>query len=364
MDIKSSALIAGAVSFTIALFATPLVIRLAWHFGIVDDPKTNKHPKVIHTYPVPRAGGLATFIAIFASTLLFLPLDKHLIGIIGGMTVLLIMGLADDKYNLSPYFRLAVQIIAAGIPIAAGIGIAFITNPLGGIIDLSNPKITIELFGQMRSIWILSSLFAIFWIVMIINFLNWGAKGVDGQLPGVVGIAAIVIALLSLRFSADITQWPVIILASILAGAYFGFLPWNFYPQKIMPAFSGSNIAGYMLAILAILSTTKVGTLMVVLGIPLIDSGYTVIRRVASGRSPFWGDRGHLHHKLLDSGLTKRQVAIFYWCVTGMLGVSALFLNSKQKLYTIVFVIFFVGGLLLWLTKRKDLGPKKKKLFI
>ena len=353
MNIKDSALLAGVISFVLAFLVTPLVIRLAWHFGVVDDPKKNKHPKVIHTYPVPRGGGLAIFIAIAISSLIFLPIDKHLIGILGGALLLLVMGLADDKYNLSPYPRLITQFIAAAIPISAGIGIAFITNPVGGQIDLSFLKVTFDFLGQTHSIWVLSSLFGLFWIVMIINFLNWGAKGVDGQLPGVVGIAAVVIAVLSLRFSADITQWPVIILACVTAGAYFGFLPWNFYPQKIMPAFSGSNIAGYMLAVLSILSTTKVGTLMVVLGIPLIDSGYTVIRRLANGKSPFWGDRGHLHHKLLDSGLSKRQVTILYWTLSGILGIAALFLNSKQKLYTIVFIIFFVGGLLLWLTKRK-----------
>jgi UDP-GlcNAc:undecaprenyl-phosphate GlcNAc-1-phosphate transferase len=124
-----------------------------------------------------------------------------------------------------------------------------------------------------------------------------------------------------------------------------------------MPGFSGSNVAGYLLAVLAILSTTKVGTLIVVLGIPLIDSGYTLIRRIMAGKSPFWGDRGHLHHRLLDSGMSKVQVALFYWGITFLLGTSAVLLNSKQKLYTIVFIFFLVGGLLQWLTT-KNLNKK------
>jgi UDP-GlcNAc:undecaprenyl-phosphate GlcNAc-1-phosphate transferase len=353
-NIINSALFGGVIAFILGLLVTPIVIKLAWKFNIVDDPKKHKHAKVIHTYPVPRAGGLAIFIAIAIPTLFLLPLDKHLFGILGGLVVLLVMGILDDKYDLPPYPRLLVQFIAAGIPIAAGIGIAFITNPQGGIIDLSHPQITFMLLGKIRTVWILSDLFALFWIVTIINFLNWGAKGVDGQLPGVTVVAAITIALLSLGFVSDPTQIPVIILASITAGAYLGFLPWNFYPQKIMPAFSGANIAGFMLAVLSIMSTTKVGTLLVVLGVPLVDSGYTLIRRIASGKSPFWGDRGHLHHKLLEAGLSKRQVASLYWLFSAILGAAALSLNTTFKFYTIIFIVFLVGGVLLLLTYRQS----------
>jgi UDP-GlcNAc:undecaprenyl-phosphate GlcNAc-1-phosphate transferase len=248
--------------------------------------------------------------------------------------------------------RLGAHIFIAAIPIAAGIGIAFITNPLsGGMVDLSWPRITFDLWGVKRSIWVLSDIFALIWIVFIMQMLNMGAKGVDGQLPGVVGIAAVIIAILSTRYSADITQWPIIILASITAGAYFGFLPWNFYPQKIMPSYSGSTLAGYILAILTILSTTKVGTLMVVLGVPIIDTGYTIARRILTGKSPVWGDRGHLHHKLLDElGWGKRRVAVFYWGVTALLGLFALNLNATNKLYTIIGVALILGGVLLWLT--------------
>lgn len=184
------------------------------------------------------------------------------------------------------------------------------------------------------------------------NFLNMGAKGVDGQLPGVVGIAAVTIAILSLKFSADIAQWPVIILAVITSGSFLGFLPYNVYPQKIMPGFSGSSLAGYLLGILSILSTTKVGTLMVVLGVPLIDTGYTVIRRILSGKSPVWGDKGHLHHKLLDLGLSKRQVSYFYWISTALLGVLSLYLNSAYKLYTVIGIVVLLGGFFIWLTYR------------
>jgi UDP-GlcNAc:undecaprenyl-phosphate/decaprenyl-phosphate GlcNAc-1-phosphate transferase len=349
-NLRNLFLIPWITSAVVAFLATPIVIKLADRLGIIDDPRKNKHPKVIHTYPVPRGGGIPIFIAVLVSSLLFLPLDKQIVGILAGTVVLVVMGTLDDKYNLNPYLRLALGFLAAAAPIAAGIGISFISNPLGGIIDLSHPQISFVLFGAAHSIWILSDLFALVWITFLMNMVNMGAKGVDGQLSGVTVIAALTIAFLSLKFSADITQWPVIILAAITAGAYLGFLPWHIYPQKIMPGYGGSTLAGYLLAVLSILSTTKVGALIVVLGVPLIDTGYTIIRRLLNHKSPVWGDRGHLHHRLLDAGLTKRQVAFFYWGVTALLGFLALNLNTTTKLYTMIGIATFLGGLILWLT--------------
>lgn len=340
---------AAVVSFLV----TPIVIKFAKKLGIMDYPKNE--PKVIHTRPTPRGGGIPIFIALVITSLIFLPIDKHLIGILIGATVLVFMGFLDDKHNLNPYLRLLLGFVAAAAPIAAGIGISFISSPFGGIIDLSHPQINFVLFGFPHSIWILSDLFALFWITFLMNIVNMGAKGVDGQMSGVTVIAALTIAFLSSKFSADITQWPVIILAAITAGAYLGFLPWHLFPQKIMPGYGGSTLAGYLLAILSILSTTKVGSLMVVLGVPLIDTGYVIIRRILTGKSPVWGDRGHLHHRLLDAGLSKAQVAFFYWLLTAILGFAALNLNTTLKIYTMIGIAAFLGGLVLWLTYR----PKK-----
>lgn len=346
-------LVATLVSFLV----TPLVIKFAGRLGIIDDPKRTKHPKVIHTVPTPRGGGIPIFLALLTVSLIFLPIDKHLIGILVGALILVIMGVLDDKYNLNPYLRLALGALAAAAPIAAGIGIAFITNPLGGTFDLSQPQITFNLFGT-HTIWLISDLFGIFWITFLMNMLNMGAKGVDGQLSGVTVIAALAIALLSIKFSADITQWPVIILAAITAGAYLGFLPWHAFPQKIMPGYGGSTLAGYLLGVLSILATAKVGVLLVVLGVPLIDTGYVIVNRIRHGKSPVWGDRGHLHHRLLDAGFTKGQVALFYWGITAILGIIALNLNTGAKIYTIVGIAIFLGGLILWLTYRS----KSKKI--
>jgi len=337
------------ISFLVAFLGTPLVIKIANFFGLVDSPKKRSHPAHVHQGTVPRAGGLAIFIGVLIASLVFLPLDKHLKGILLGAVIVIIVGLLDDKYNLSPYPRLITNFLAALCVVGVGIGIAFINNPFGGVIHLDQPRIYFYLLGEQRSIWVLSDLFAFFWIVWCMNMVNW-SKGVDGQMPGFVAIAAVVIGILSLKFSADITQWPVTILAFITAGSYLGFLPWNFYPQKIMPGYGGGSLGGYLLATLSILSTTKVGTMILVLGVPLIDGVYTVVRRLASGRLPFWGDRGHLHHRLLDLGWGKRRIAIFYWLVSAVLGIIALNLNPRQKLYTIVLLTVLIGGVLLWLS--------------
>lgn len=346
------------VAIIISFVITPIVIKFAGKLGIIDDPKKNKHPKVIHTTPTPRGGGIPIFIALLATTLFFLPIDKHVVGILVGASILVVMGILDDKYNLNPYVRLALGFLAAAAPIASGIGIAFITNPFGGIIDLSQPQITFSLFGSTHSIWLVADLFAIFWVTFLMNMINMGAKGVDGQLSGVVLIAALTIAILSIRYSADITQWPVITLAAITAGAYLGFLPWHIFPQKIMPGYGGSTLAGYLLGILSILATAKVGILLVVLGVPLIDTGYVIFNRIRHGKSPVWGDRGHLHHRLLDAGLSKGNIALFYWGVTAILGIIALNLNTGAKIYTMVGIAAFLGGLILWLTYRS----KNKKI--
>ncbi|CAN5284542.1 MraY family glycosyltransferase [soil metagenome] len=338
MDLFKLIVLPIIVSLLISFAITPLVIKFAWKFGLVDDPKKNKHPKVIHKIPTPRGGGLAIFISIIVTSLIFIPIDIHLIGVLVGATIILIMGLLDDKYNLSPYVRLAIQFISASIVVLSGTGITFLTSPLGGIINLP--------------IWF-GILFSIFWIVFLMNGLNFGAKGVDGQLSGVVVIASLTIVALALKLGGN--QTLIIIMASILAGSFLGFLPWHIYPQKIMPSFSGSNLAGFFLGILSIEGTAKVGTLLVVLAIPLIDTGYVMLRRVVSGKSPFWGDRGHLHHRLLDKGhLTIPQVAIFYWAVTAILGLLSLSLNTSSKFYTIIGSIIFVGGLILWLTYRRQ----------
>ncbi len=339
------------ITFILAFIFTPVVRRVYLLRKWLDDPAIQSHPKVVHTYPVPRGGGLAIYGAVAISALIFLGIDKQVIGILLGGFVIALVGFFDDLHDLNPYLRLFLGFLAAALVVFSGVGVAFITNPFGeGVLHLDWPRITFFLFGEMHTLWVISDLFALVWIVWNMNMVNW-SKGLDGQLPGIVVVAAIVIALLSFRFTEDVTQWEVSILAAITAGAYLGFLPWNFYPQKIMPGYGGGALAGFLLGTLAILSGAKVATMILVLGIPTMDAVYTIVRRMASGKSPVWGDRGHFHHRLLDLGWGKRRVAIFYWIVSGILGMLALQLNARQKLFTIVSLALVLGGILLWLSQ-------------
>ncbi len=338
-------LIAALISF----LSTPIVILLFKKWRTVDDPTKHKQSKVVHTYPVPRGGGIPIFLALLSS-LFFLPADKHLLGILAAAAVALVVGVLDDKLEekIHPLFRLVSNFLAAGLVVGAGIGITFINNPFGGLIHLDWPRFCFTFMGQPHCVWLLADLLAILWIAWTMNFVGWSG-GVDGQLPGVVVIAALTLAGLSLKFSADITQWPVIVLAMITGGAYLGFLAWNFYPQKIMPGYGGKTLAGLLLAVLSILSTAKIFTLMLVLAIPLLDALYLVAKRIASGHSPIWGGREHLHHRLLALGWGKRRIAFFYWLITASLGLVTLNLNSEGKLYTMFMLIILFAAGILWL---------------
>jgi len=149
------------------------------------------------------------------------------------------------------------------------------------------------------------------------------------------------LGLLSQRFIAhDIAVNSVLILSFIVSGAFLGFLPWNFYPQKIMPGYSGGALAGLMLGVLSILSFGKVGTAILILSVPMIDAIYTMIRRIYQKKSPFRADWGHLHHRLLEIGWGRRRIAVFYWLVSFILGLSALFFKGLEKL--IAFLSFFI----------------------
>lgn len=336
-------------TFLFASLFTPAVIYLYKKYGWIEDPAAKKHVKVTHDRPVPRGGGLVIGVSILISALLFLQIDRYLVHILLGTVLLTIVGAIDDVYDISPFVRLVVGGIAALLVVAAGIGIAYVTNPFGaGVIHLNEPQIAFTLFGSQHTIWVLADAFAVLFIVWNMNIVNW-SKGLDGQMPGFVAIAAVFIGILSLRFVDDPTQFHTISLAFIVAGAFLGFLFWNNYPQKIMAGYGAGSLAGYFLAVLAILSGAKLATTVMVLAIPTADAVFTIARRLLAGKSPFWGDRGHLHHKLIDVlGWSRRKVAYFYWITTAIMGLLALDLNTKGKLVTIIVVSGLVFGFLIW----------------
>lgn len=324
-------------AFILSSAVTYITIQVYRGLGLVDKSTQKEHKKHIHGTPVPRGGGVPIFATMMFVVAMFFGLDPHIMAILTGALILTVLGVLDDIFDLSPYVRLFMGIIVAYIVVRSGIGINFVSNPFGGgVIEL----------GQLK---LISDLIAMVWIVWTMNFVNMGAKGLDGQLPGVVIIASIVMGILSFRFVNDVTTWSSAYLSFALAGAYGGLLVFNAYPQKIMPGWGGGSLAGYFLGVLSILSGAKVATAVIVLGVPLMDVIYAIVRRVKSGKSPVWGDDRHLHHLLLKLGWSKQRVAFFYWTVTGILGAIALNLNSQLKIYTIVLTAVIVGGILLWI---------------
>ena len=342
MEKLNLAIFPFVLALIISVIVTPLTIFIFRRLGLVIDPAKVPHPAHIHKRPVPKGGGIPIFLAVLVTALVFLKLDKHLTGILMAMGLTLVIGLIDDIRGMSPKARLFFNFVAAGI------GIAYVTNPFGaGVIDLSHPRLSFYLLGRLHEIWLWPDLFALLWIPTLMNAINW-SSGVDGQASGMIAIAAFVIGLLSLTYSADITQWPAAILAFGLSGAFVGLTIFHFYPQKIMPGYSATSLAGLLLGVISILATAKVGALIIVLGIPLIDFLYIMIKRLVSGKSPVWGDKSHLHHKLMAMGWGKRRVALFYWFAAVMLGVAALSFEARTKLIIMIGLVILMTAFIVW----------------
>lgn len=328
---------------------SPVVIWLYRKNNWIDDPRTQTHAKKTHTTAVPRGGGLIVYSAMLIAALTLLTPDKYLVAIIAGAGLLTFVGFLDDIFDIHPLIRLCTGLCAALLVVGSGIGIAYISNPFAtGVIHLDQPQIAFNFLGEMRSIWILADLFALFFILWNMNIVNW-SKGVDGQLPSFVTVALIFVGLVSKQFEDDPTQFNTATLAFIVAGAFLGLLFYNWYPQKIQPGYGAGSLAGYFLGVLAILSGAKVATILMVLMIPTADAVFTIARRINAGKSPFWGDRGHLHHKLLDVfGWGRRRIALFYAGSSFALGCISLYLNTWEKMITISCVSLFTFGVLVF----------------
>jgi UDP-GlcNAc:undecaprenyl-phosphate GlcNAc-1-phosphate transferase len=341
-------------SFLLSVIVTPIIRNFFIKHNWIEDPgqKNQKTHNATALTSVPRGGGIPIFLSVLVSCLIFLPLDKHLIGILSAALVVLIIGVWDDLKDISPIFRLFSNVLVALIIVGSGIGIAYLSNPFGtGVIDLSFLKINFDFFGS-HSIWVLSDILAVVWIVWCMNIVGW-ATGVDGQLPGFTAISAFFIGLLGFKYSTDITQWPVIILSGAVCGAYLGFLPFNFFPQTIMPGYSGKSLAGFFLAVLSLLSGAKLATLIFLLAIPMLDAVYAIIRRLINHKPVYIGDGQHFHHQLLKSGWSRRSIALLYWLFSLILGLISLFLDSSQKLYVFIGFALIFFTVLIHFSRRK-----------
>lgn len=323
------------VSLILSFLFTIPTIKFAKKLDLVTDKKKRFHPAHTHVGIIPRGGGVPIFLAILIASIVFLPMNKIMAGILISSFLLIVVGLLDDYLDLSPYSRFVSNLIISVIVISFGLGIPYISNPFGGIIRLDNIQWSFDFLGT-HNILILADILAVIWLTWIMNMVNW-SKGVDGQLPGFVGITAIFLGLLAQRFTGhDISVQSVSLFSFIIAGAFLGFLPFNFYPQKIMPGYGGGSLAGFLLGILSILSFGKVGTAIFILAVPMIDAVYTMIRRLLKKQSPFKADWGHFHHRLLEIKWGKRRIAVFYWLISLILGILSLFLHGIEKLLAFI----------------------------
>lgn len=339
-------------AFAETALLTKLFIPFMKRFGLMDDPKRHKHPAMIHTTPIPRGGGISLFLGCLIGAFLMIPITPISIAIFSAAAIALIVGVIDDKLNgqskdVSPYLRFFIQILTAIIVVASGVSTHFITSPFGGILHFD----TWHLFTIP-----VSSIISVIWLVWIMNMLNW-SKGVDGQMPGIVAISAIVIGIVSLRLEPSIAGALIDTkLSFLIAGSAIGFLLFNFYPAKIFPGY-GATALYLLLGVASLLSSAKLATAILVMGVPTVDALFTIGRRIANKRSPFLHDNRHLHHLLLRLGYSQRQIALFYWIISAILGLVSLTISSRSKIFAMIMVVVITVGMLLFLhaiTKNVD----------
>ncbi|HVE80769.1 MAG TPA: MraY family glycosyltransferase [Candidatus Dormibacteraeota bacterium] len=334
--------VAFVTSFLLALAATPLVRRFAIAIGAMDHPNSRK----VHLKPVARLGGLAIFFAFVLVVLAMLPVGRQLGALLGGVFVLVVLGAVDDIRGLKPLTKLLWQIVAACVVLAGGIGITTITNPFGGIIDLSWGRFAVDLLGFDFHITPIANLLSVIWMVGLVNAINF-LDGLDGLACGVSGIAALVMFALAIQVGQPV----VALLAIILAGSALGFLPYNFFPARIFMGDSGAYFLGLTLALLAIYSGGKLATAALVLGFVIVDALWAAVRRIRRGTHPFKADREHLHHLMLAAGLSQRTAVLLLYSLAIFFGIIALASTSFSKFLALVALFCFMVVLLTALVK-------------
>ncbi len=357
--IQISAMNQYIVPAIFAFLATIVLVKLALKFfpkfGLMDRPERYG----LRRKPIPYYGGLVIVTVFFLSVVLFVPLDAHVLAMIFGALLIASVSFADDMFSLSPYFRLFIQILAALILVIAGVGITSISNPFGAAIVLDAQKFTMNFgSGGVLSISLLVALFTIVWVVAIVNTMNF-LDGLNGLPSGVSAIAALTLFFLSVRpgihYDAS-NQVSVAMISIIFFATTAAFAIFDFYPAKILMGDTGSMFLGFVIATLAIFSGGKVATAFLVLGFPILDAVWVITRRIVEGRSPFKGDLKHLHHRLVTMGLSQRKAVLLMYGLSALFGLSAVFLDTQQKLYAmglLVLAMVALGGYAVYLGKDK-----------
>jgi UDP-GlcNAc:undecaprenyl-phosphate GlcNAc-1-phosphate transferase len=357
-----AALVAAAAA---AFFLTPLAMRLAARAGAIDEPDETRR---VHVHPVPRAGGLAVAAAFIGVAVIALVINEaagliepragdpdpistsDLIALLGGAALAAAFGFLDDRWQIRARWQFVLQLVLAGFAIALGVLILEIDNPLdflGG--ELARPRIDFDDQSAEFLLYVAAGITAV-WIIGMINSINF-IDGLDGLSTGVSLIAAVTLGLISLTTGSQY-QPMVALLCAILAGSLAGFLPWNFHPAKVFIGTTGVFVAGYALAILSILGAAKIAVALLVLGVPIIDTFWIITRRLAAGSSPFTPDRGHIHHRLLDLGLTHRGAVLLIYGICTLLAAASLLLTGNGPLYAFLGIVVGFGLVLYLLTRR------------
>lgn len=335
--------LAGAIT----LAATPIVRRYAVRFGMVDRPEARR----VNQRTIARGGGVAILLGfvivaaalIIANSVVGLHfVDRpqivkrpQILALLGGAVVAVGVGLLDDWFQLRARWQFIGQFILAGGAVALGVAVTSINDPFA--VD-----------GTLPIPGIIGLVVTVIWIVGMINSVNF-IDGLDGLSSGIALIAALTLGVISL--TADPVEPYVAMFCFALAGALFGFLRWNFHPASIFAGTSGIMLVGYSLAVLSILGAAKVAVAALVLGVPIMDTFWIIVRRTASGRSPFAPDRGHIHHRLLDMGLSHRNTVLVIYGVCILLAALSLVLSVTTQLYAFLGLIV-VFGLALFLIER------------
>lgn len=299
-----------------------LVRKALIHFNVLAHPGERK----MHKRAVPEGGGIAVFITVILASLISLGFDPKYLGFYVGATLMFVMGLIDDIFDIRARYKLVGQIIAVVLAMFLGLTIQFVTGQ----------------GGTVMSIGILSLPLTFLWLLGVTNAINL-IDGLDGLSGGVAAIASITLGIVALGEG----RTEVATLAFILAAATIGFLPHNFSEKrKMFIGDSGSQFLGFSLAALSILGVTKVAATftmlapIMILAIPIFDTCYAIVRRAKNGKKIFIADRGHLHHRLVDLGFTERKAVTFIYYITILLGFVAVFSTKlPSKSAGVLFVI-------------------------
>jgi UDP-GlcNAc:undecaprenyl-phosphate GlcNAc-1-phosphate transferase len=338
-------LIVGFVlAFAIALAVTPVVRRFARHRGVVDRPEARR----VNTRTVARGGGIAIAAAFIFVSLLLVGANRipsltfasdpdnigplKLAGLLGGGALAIAIGFLDDFFQLRARWQFLGQFGLAAFAVALGITVSTLNVPL--VPDAVKPPLALAIAAT------------VVWIVALINSINF-IDGLDGLSTGIALVAALTLGIISLGVTTDDPEPLVALLCFILAGALAGFLRWNFHPASIFTGTSGITFVGYTLAVLSILGAAKVAVALLVLGVPIMDTFWITIRRIASRRSPFAADRGHIHHRLLDLGLSHRDTVLVIYAVCVLLAVLSLVLSVSAQIYAFLGLVVLFGLMLL-----------------